>query len=169
MIWIVQVYLAHALLEVEVNNEPQVALKVLEMARSQHPVASNKVAFLTLMTKVLVRLGDVRQLRWVYQTALGAAGAVDGSAISSSVQRYKVTDGFTLEEQAELWQSYLDAELTLGMSDVTRLAQLRARLEAVKRSLADKKKNSSQNDSTTANCDLFDSVVDIFSRYVLVF
>ena len=152
--------MAHALLELDVNNEPQVALKVLEMAKTQHPAATNCVSFLKLIARVLVRLGDVRQLRWVFQTALGVAGALDSSALST-MQRYRTTDGFTLEEQLELWQAYLDAELTLGMSDVTRLAQLRAQVEALKSSLRDRKKNAGDASMT---CDLFDSVVDIFSR-----
>ncbi|CAE7811955.1 RNA14, partial [Symbiodinium microadriaticum] len=97
-----EVYVAHALLEVEVNNEPQVALKVLEMAKARHPVASNNAPFLKLMVTVLVRLGDVMQLRWVFQTALGAAGSVEGSAIASGVQRQKAANGFSQEEQLEL-------------------------------------------------------------------
>ncbi|CAE7535359.1 CSTF77, partial [Symbiodinium microadriaticum] len=98
-----EVYVAHALLEVEVNNEPQVALRVLEMAKSLHPVASNNPPFLKLMAKVLVRLGDVKQLRWLFQTALGSAGSVEGGAITGGMRRHKYEDGFSQEEQLELW------------------------------------------------------------------
>lgn len=162
-IYLIQVYVAHALLELEVNNEPQVALKVLDVARSQHPAASCKVSFLRLITKVLVRLGDVRQLRWEYQTALGA---VDGSDMASSAQRLRVVGGeaFSQEEQLELWEAYLEAELTMGMSDVNRLSQLRSRVESLRRSMKDKKKGDV---AATVDCDIFDSVGDIFSRYCL--
>jgi hypothetical protein len=145
----------HAILELEVNNEPLVALKVLDLARSLHPPSTNSVEFLKLMTNVLIRLGDVKQLRWIYQTALNSAPVQDASLAGGA-------PSLSLEDQATLWQEYLDAELTLGMSDVTRLSQLREKVKAVKSLLEDSRGRGNLSGSHTF--DIFEPVLDVYSR-----
>jgi hypothetical protein len=157
-----------------VNNEPEVALKILELARSLHPDTTNNIHFLKLITRILLRLSDVRQLRWVYQTALGSSFSQSSTTSDPSLSLLvnqpirKHVNGFTLDEQYNLWKDYLDAELTFGMSDVNRLNQLRDRIRAL-RSVFDesKLKTTSYDHLTFASSDIFnlyEPVLDIFCR-----
>jgi hypothetical protein len=159
-----------------VNNEPEVSLKILELARSLHPTATNNVHFLKLITRILIRLGDVRQLRWVYQLALGSSSSAQSSASSDpslsalTLQPIrKQVNGLTLDEQYALWKDYLNAELTLGMSDVNRLNQLRDRIRALRTVFDESKlKAPSYDHLTFASADMFnlyEPVLDIFCRY----
>lgn len=157
------------------NNEPEVALKILELARSLHPNTTNNIHFLKLITRILLRLSDVRQLRWVYQTALGGSNFSQPSTNSDPSLNILVNqpirkhvNGFSLDEQYILWKDYLDAELTFGMSDVNRLNQLRDRIRAI-RSVFDesKLKTISYDHLTFATSDIFniyEPVLDIFCR-----
>lgn len=157
------------------NNEPEVGLKILELARSLHPTATNNIHFLKLITRILIRLGDVRQLRWVYQTALGgssfgqASTTSDPSLTALTIQPIrKSVNGFTLDEQYTLWKDYLDAELTFGMSDVSRLNQLRDRIRAIRSVFDESKfKKPSYDHLTFGSPDIFniyEPIFDLFSR-----
>jgi hypothetical protein len=161
----------------DVNNEPEVGLKILELARTLHPSATNNVHFLKLITRILIRLGDVRQLRWVYQMALGNSSSTPPSAASDpsltaiTLQPIrKQVNGFTLDEQYSLWKDYLNAELVFGMSDVNRLNQLRDRIRALRTVFDESKlKTLTYDHLTFASADMFnlyEPVLDIFCRSV---
>lgn len=164
-------------MELDVNNEPEVALKVLELAKALHPTSTNTIDFLKLMTRILIRLGDVRQLRWVFQTALGGLNTQSSYSLSSpdvslstliSKPVVKQINGFTLDEQYTLWKEYLNAELTFGMSDVQRLSQLRERIRAIRSVFDENKLKSASYDqlvfSPSDVFNLYEPVLDIYSR-----
>lgn len=164
-------------MELDVNNEPEIALKVLELAKALHPTSTNTIDFLKLMTRILVRLGDVRQLRWVFQTALGGFNTQSSSSsssgdasLSSLINKpiVKQVNGFTLDEQYTLWKEYFNAELTFGMSDVQRLNQLRERIRAIRSVFDESKLKSNTYDqlmfSSSDVFNLYEPVLDIYSR-----
>ena len=66
----VETYMAHASLELDSNHEPQVALNIVEYARSALGVACSSVKFYKLHARILVALGDAKSLRWLFQFAL---------------------------------------------------------------------------------------------------
>jgi hypothetical protein len=158
----VQICLSNAKLELEVNCSPQVALKVLTMVQKCYPTCFKEPLFIQAITRVLVTLGDLKQLRWIFQTALadsvlengavgtagaGAGGRLPGlskyhgggsSSSSRSARSAYATNLSTpavqaqLKEELVLWEEYLQAETVLGQSDVVRLNSLRARRDRVR-------------------------------------
>ena len=62
--------MAHAQLELNVNCSPLVALKILNMARTSFPSAAHDVRFVCMLCTVLTVLGDLKQIRWIFQTIL---------------------------------------------------------------------------------------------------
>jgi hypothetical protein len=62
--------MAHAELELDVNCNPKVALRILELAKTVDPIGTSDVDFIWLLTRVLIRLGDLKQIRWVYELVL---------------------------------------------------------------------------------------------------
>lgn len=67
--------MAHAQLELEVNCSAEVALKTLDLAQLTCPSALNDMRYLRLAIHVLSLRGDLRQVRWLFQTALGDAAS----------------------------------------------------------------------------------------------
>jgi hypothetical protein len=65
-----ETYLAHAGLELDANREPQVALNVLEYARTALGTACHCLKFYKLHARTLVALSDVKSIRWIFQFAL---------------------------------------------------------------------------------------------------
>jgi hypothetical protein len=169
-----QICMAHAQLELDVNTNPDVSAKVLDMARNNYAVAINDVRFVQMTARVLVRLGDLKQLRWIFQTALGDAalgvgpvaliggGAATATSSSSSgqqagpsnviasglpelaagggrsrQQQILAAGGRSAKELLDLWEEYLSSETTLGLSDVTRLNELREQRDKAKAAFED--------------------------------
>jgi tetratricopeptide (TPR) repeat protein len=213
----VDVYIAHALLELEVNCKPDIALKILQLAYEfdSHSCMSN-IQYIRLYVRLLLRLGDLQHIRWIMQrvlsdemgcwtssvfttkqqlgmsnfslsmtSALGPGGVVvsnvvasgipdtilngdrtNGSSISDGARGgdavdaikadenhggsvgSKATNGssnssqpahiiFSLPDQLQLWDDYLIAETTLGLSSVARLDELRGYRDRVKHMLMD--------------------------------
>ena len=62
--------MAHAQLELNVNCSPVIALKILNMARATFPSAAHDVRFVCMLCTVLTVLGDLKQIRWIFQTIL---------------------------------------------------------------------------------------------------
>lgn len=147
-----QLYLAHAKLELEVNCAPQVALGVLNLAQKACPDCFKDAFFVQAITRVLTLLGDLKQIRWVFQTALaefagekGALALHRAAAASAAqerpgrrfgrnqqVQPVAVGNYIQLKTELLLWEEYLHAETVLGLSDVARLDELRIRRDKVK-------------------------------------
>jgi hypothetical protein len=145
-------YLAHAKLELEVNCAPQVALGVLNLAQKACPDCFKDTFYVQAITRVLTLLGDLKQIRWVFQTALaefsgekGALALSRAAALSAAqerpgrrfgrqqqVQPVAVGNYIHLKTELNLWEEYLQAETVLGLSDVTRLDELRSRRDKVK-------------------------------------
>lgn len=66
-----EICISHAQLELEINCNPKIALKVLDMARISYINASNDIRFVKMLSHVLTLLGDLKQIRWIFQTVLG--------------------------------------------------------------------------------------------------
>lgn len=146
--------LANAKLELEVNCAPQIALNVLNMAQRSNPLCLKDSLFIRTISRVLTLLGDLKQLRWIFQSALSefsteatlAASAINSKTAqggrnghNNSRNRNQITGNAAgagnhaqLKAELELWEEYLTAETTLGLSDIARLNELRARRDKVK-------------------------------------
>lgn len=146
--------LANAKLELEVNCSPQIALNVLNMAQRANPLCLKDSFFIRTISRVLTLLGDLKQIRWIFQSALSEFSAE--ASLASSVINAKSAQGgrnghnnsrnrnqitgnaagagnhAQLKAELELWEEYLCAETTLGLSDIARLNELRARRDKVK-------------------------------------
>ena len=75
-----EIYMAHAQLELEGNGEAQVAAKVLSLCKAAYPTESASVAFIRLLVRALLRLNDLKQIQWEFNSLLaracaGASGA----------------------------------------------------------------------------------------------
>ena len=62
--------MAHAQLELNINCAPLIALKVLNTARISFPTAACDVRFVCMLCKVLTLLGDLKQIRWIFQSII---------------------------------------------------------------------------------------------------
>jgi hypothetical protein len=67
-----QIFLSHAKLEFEVNNDPRLAVTILNLARSTYSPAlcMENVHFVKQLCRILTAVGDIQQIRWIFQTAL---------------------------------------------------------------------------------------------------
>ena len=63
--------MAHAQLELNVNCSPSIALKILSLARVSFKCAACDIRFICMLSHVLTLLGDLKQIRWVFQTIIG--------------------------------------------------------------------------------------------------
>ena len=108
-------------MEFEVNNEASVALKVLQFTESLIPSITRSLAYVKLMSKVLLRLGEFTQLRWMYSSMLG-------SMIEDEVKAEKAPlPELNPEDVAELWEDFYRIEATLGLATLSRLNEVRAK------------------------------------------
>ena len=126
----------------EVNNEPQTALRILEYAASlQAPAASPTsmvalgVPYIKAMSRVLLRLGQHAQLQWLFATALE-----EGVASKQSLQGGEddaegaAAARLSLREEAEVWEEYYRVEAALGLASPGRMQELRrGRVQALMR------------------------------------
>lgn len=162
-----EIYLSHAKLELEVNCNPKVAYNILLLTRIKYPTCIYDIYYIKSLVKVLLQLGDLLQLRWIFQIALHESNIVDSnnntgvgndsnsSNSSSNLMNNIVTTSSSLNNkynniinsteniilqlrtEYELRDEYLKAEIQLGMSDVIRLNELRNRRDKVKIALND--------------------------------
>lgn len=161
-----EIYLSHAKLELEVNCNPKIAYNILLLTRIKYPTCIYDIYYIKSLVKVLLQLGDLLQLRWIFQIALHESNINDSNSInndtgggndnnssnlmnnivttsSSSNNKYNNIINSTeniilqLRTEYELRDEYLKAEIQLGMSDVIRLNELRNRRDKVKIALND--------------------------------
>lgn len=161
-----EIYLVHAQMELEVNCCADVALKVLEVAQSSTAGCVKDVKFVRMMTKVLLRLGKLKEIQWLYQVALGdealttanvktkltaqtpaatnTTSQTGATLITSGLNDYAATTSRLesanerpIQEIVELWEDYVDAENILGLSDLNRMNQLRSKRDKARSLLSD--------------------------------
>ena len=75
-----QIFLSHAKLEFEVNNDPKLAVTILNLARSTYSPAlcMQNVHFVKQLCRILTAVGDIQQIRWIFQTALDYVSQATG-------------------------------------------------------------------------------------------
>ena len=151
------IYMAHAELELHNNEEPEVALKVLELACERHPVAKKDISFVRLQASILVRLKQVVALRNLYESVLGgeqnlqiaskmsrrreittsstSSGDVTSSTSTADAdaQTQAQIDQMTiaLRDRLMLWEEYLANEKAMNMISIPRLDELRKQRDGV--------------------------------------
>jgi len=185
--------LANAKLELEVNCAPQVALNVLNMAQRSNPLCLKDTFFIRTISRVLTLLGDLKQIRWIFQSALNefsTEAALATSAINAktaqggrnghnnSRNRNQITGNAAgagnhaqLKAELELWEEYLAAETTLGLSDIARLNELRARRDKVKVAFEEAERFrlgivfSNKEEARAAQRGIFHPAQDLSERY----
>lgn len=116
----IESYVAHASMELSVNLEPNIALRVLDLAKERHSSVFENFRYILVLAKVLVRLGDFRQLRWVFDTHVGS---VDNG--------FSATKNFDVEEEIMLWKYYLEAEISMGMCETKRLLLVQEKIVCI--------------------------------------
>lgn len=152
-----QLFLSHAKLEFEVNNNPRLAVTILNLARSTYSPAMcmQSVHFVKQLCRILTAVGDIQQIRWIFQTALdyvsqatssngvdtintssrrsayggkAQASAVATSSSSSYASKSSNSRYFAaLKDEWELLEEFLQIEVTLGQCGTKQLNLLRER------------------------------------------
>ena len=180
-----EIYLVHAQMELEINCCPEIALKVLELAQSTTAGCVKDVKFVRMMTKVLLRLGKLKEIQWLYQVALGDEAlstanvktklttqmpAATNTAPQSGVTL--ITSGLTdyaattsklesnaqerpIQEIVELWEDYVDAENILGLSDLNRMNELRSKRDKARALLTDLTRSRNNKDKTRERSNIY--------------
>lgn len=115
------------MVELDINGEPEVAWRCMELARKAHEPMSWDIAFIMLMVRILMRLKDIKQIRWLFQSLLGdeisaiaKTGGVDVSGIKESIATIR-----SPASRAVLWEEYFKTELSMGLCSLVRLNDLR--------------------------------------------
>lgn len=131
-----ELYLAHATLEWQVNNAVDVARRCLDLCREKlgQSVCLRSAAYLSLCVGVLSQLGERETLRWLLTVALEdatssfssltAAGGGAASAFDAEIAQ--------LQRQVELLELFLMSELRLNSADRAHLEYLRDRRHVTK-------------------------------------
>lgn len=186
-----QLYMAHALTELEVNCLPDIALNVLNTAQKNSPEATQNTHFIKLIVRILVQMGDIKQIRWILQSAMEdsktqiqttedekSMDAPDASAPSKSRStksklQASAQNEAMLKRQLELLEIYLSAETTLGCSDLHHLNKLRDQRHKVKTDYERLKiamivSNRDEQKHFAANLNqrgVFDTAYELIERY----
>lgn len=172
------------------NRDLKVALRVLNLARERCPTALSDLSYIRAVTRVLVALGDAKQIRWLFQVALSKIGvhetvtAVAGGGSDTAVQviesnKVKTStvsaDGINDDGKLELalTEEFLAAELTLGTADLNELASLRAKRDALKLSLDEQERvrvgaagvKSNRSDIKKLSLGIFGGASEFVERY----
>jgi hypothetical protein len=124
------IYMAHSMLEMDVNGAADVALKVLELGAQIQPAMTGILDYVRLKAHVLTRLQAAVPLRAVMEGAIGGLDAAK-EASSEATNRTTKSDGsqgsssFTLQERLSLWDDYIRLDSLLNQSSVVRLDAMR--------------------------------------------
>ena len=124
-------YGVHAQLELDANAEPRVALLVLDHARRGHPQTMHDLDFLRLLIRTLTALGDLDQLRWVYQSILQSTEEMTTASSVASGDANKFAY-LTNQQKLEFHEDYLAMELTAGSISISVLTELRLQSETLR-------------------------------------
>ena len=175
-----KLYLAHAQLELDVNVEPTIALRIMEMARTVHPQAHLEMPYVRLAARLLIQLGDMKKLSWLFHTALqdpvSATGSGDTSGSNADSNNPKKMSSLSLREKAELWDLYLETEMKLGLSTPPRLDELRARRNKARLSAEEAERGgnkatfvvSPEDRLFVSSTGIYESVLELFERYAVL-
>ena len=175
------------------NCSPQIALNVLNMAQRANPLCLKDSLFIQTISRVLTLLGDLKQLRWIFQSALSEFSAETSQPVSSIAARGRnghhhngrsrngqstiagvmpgASNHAALKAELELWEEYLRAETTLGLSDIARLNELRERRDRVKLAFEEAERHrlgivfSSKEEARAAQRGIFHPAQDLSDRY----
>jgi hypothetical protein len=78
-----EIYLSHAKLELEVNCNPKIAYNILLLTRIKYPTCIYDIYYIKSLVKVLLQLGDLLQLRWIFQIALHESNINDSNSTNN--------------------------------------------------------------------------------------
>jgi hypothetical protein len=107
----------------------------MELARRHSPEASSDEAFVLLTVKILLRLGDLNQIRWVFQSVLGESIEAENSKKKANTAETTVADVKTLVAKVKLWEEYFKVELSMGLCNLKRLNELRESIQKARAAL----------------------------------
>ena len=131
------------------------ALRIIELARNTYSICTSDITFVKLSAKIFFMLGDVIQLRWIFNTIL-------------SLKNIKNEFILTTKERYQLSEEFLVYEMQLGVSDNLRLDELRLARDRARLAYEESEKRSSgggsSSDTTEIN-GLYDTTVEILARY----
>lgn len=184
----VELYTTHATLELEVNCQADVALRILDAALSHQALCLQSIRFLRLYVRALLQTGDANRLRYIMQCALEAAVSahaavsVDGSKADSEPRSAlstllapppaagsgRITKSANVSETVlrkllVLFDLYLHAEVSLGRGDLAHLDALRDQRQRVRALLEDDKGQDSMS-RPSARRGLFDASFELLER-----
>lgn len=179
------IYMAHAQLELEGNGEPKVAVKVLALCKAAYPSESSSVAFIRLLVRALLRLNDLKQIQWEFNSLLARAcgGATSANlfslgdtalpTVATSIDELSKEQGksgdaiMSLQDQVELWNDYLNVETTVSLSSLQRLNELRDCRDTALRALQEqhaKKSLGKDSSKSTVGDKGFKGMYDVVPR-----
>ena len=153
-----EIYFAHSQLELEVNKDAEVALRILYHAKKLYPkMCVEDIDYTQLLVKILLQLGNYEQLRWHFQNLLqlpdkivvGKAmgfpgGLVEGDAVgdikranpnansvgnNNSLLGSSLLLNLTKRQRLHLLKQYYALELKFGQASTSTLNELRKRLQ----------------------------------------
>ena len=184
-----QLHLVHAKMELEINCQPETALKVLDLARSKYSTCLSSISYVRAVIRVLTRLGDIKQIRWICQTALSESNnpaTSDGAVVSNPLKGNRNTlsksakgsaaaipsigSVSSLKMQLEVLEEYLNAELILGVCDITHLNSIRERRNKIKTAVEEFERAKlgivlSKDEAKFTSKTLYDCISELFERY----
>lgn len=119
-------FICHALMELNVNNEPLVAMRTLEHCKTLHRSVATTVPFVRALGQVLLRMGDHLQLQWVFANALEPCTVVE-EGVDALAEEEQESSVLSAKDTAELWEDLFRIECDLGLSSFGRIGELRRR------------------------------------------
>eukprot|EP01034_Spumella_vulgaris_P021620 gene21620-27659_t len=179
-----ELFMAHARLEDEVNCDVPTALRTLNVIREKYPSCMGNIVYIRSVFKILVALGDLKQIQWVYQTACSYLVEASSDRSKAAPLRggvkatAKTVLGVSAHESAkfelELVDAYLLAETTLNQSSITFLNDVRDRRSVLRNAFEelDRMRYGASSSAATlfakdgkGPAGVFDSASDLMDRY----
>jgi hypothetical protein len=164
------VYIAHASVEAEINGDFSSAEKSLQLARVMRPSLSYNVEYVLSYASVLRRIGEINPIRWLFHNALGDDVCKGGQAENPSTGTRGEKFVSNKKYRLQLWEEFLKIELSMGLSAISRTAQLRAAVVAARSSAypqgGQPKAASSARDGGEGNV-FFEYTAELFERHAI--
>lgn len=150
-------------MELHVNNEPQVALKTLELCKTVHKTIETTVPYVKALAQAMVRLGDHKEVQRVFANALEPRTSVIEEKTEQEIGKQEAV--LSAKDAAELWEELFRVESDVGLCSLSRLGELRKKRMAATTVYEESLRGRALAHSDDLRGDVPQSILSIVERF----
>ena len=117
--------MAHSQLELDINGEPEIALRLMKLGRDAYPAVCSDASYILMTVKIYMRLRKILPIRWLFQSVLGEEIQATSKSSDNLDMKEFIASVKTPAAKAQLWEEYYRTELAMGECSLIRLNEIR--------------------------------------------